>query len=215
MENKVQLKLYILIFLLVTTAVAAYQFTEASSTAVVKPAMSTFLENIDGYQTVNKSLLPENAEEMLNLDDYVFVDFKGPDNHRVDLYVGYYYTADKAYASHSPLVCYPSQGWKIDKKARQRHLEVGKNRINYEEIITSLGNKQELVLYWYQADRLTTTNAYVNKFNAGLNRVTRNTQQHAFIRVATPIDSSYENANKSAVEFISAFYPKLLKFMAQ
>ncbi|CAB5115397.1 hypothetical protein D3OALGB2SA_2649 [Olavius algarvensis associated proteobacterium Delta 3] len=175
--------------------------------------MTPYFMQVDGYRVVNQANLPENAVEMLELDDFIFMNYDGPEG-RVNLYIGYYYTADKAYAAHSPMVCYAAQGWKIAEKAKKHHLNVGSYEIQYEEIITSYGNQAELVLYWYQADQLTETNAYMNKLKMGYNKVTKDTAQHAFVRVAVPIgNGSYENAKKSGVDFIRAFYPNLVEFI--
>jgi EpsI family protein len=147
------------------------------------------------------------------LDDYTFTDYKGA-NGTVNLYIGYYYTADKAYASHDPMVCYPSQGWKIDEQPVKHSLGVGPNRINYEEIITSNGPQKELVLYWLQSHLLTNTQVYMNKIDMAYNKLTKNDEQHAFVRVSVPIaDTTYEKAKKSAADFIQTFYPNFIEFI--
>ena len=129
-----------------------------------KPPLKGFLQQVPGYTVLLDIDLEENAFKMLNLDDYIFTDYMGQ-NGKVNLYIGYYYTADKAYASHSPLVCYPSQGWKIDSQPTANTLQVGPQTINYEWIITSLGERKELVLYWYQAMLQTNTQVYKNKIS--------------------------------------------------
>ena len=153
------------------------------------------------------------AVKMLDLDDYVFVEYKGKTGN-VNLYIGYYYTAGKAYASHSPMVCYPAQGWKIDQKPLKHYLDVGQYRINYEEIITSNGPHKELILYWLQSHILTNTQVYMNKIDMAYNKLTKNDEQHAFVRVAVPIgNSTYDEAKKAAVDFIKAFYPNFIRFI--
>ena len=157
--------------------------------------------------------MAEDAVAMLKLDDYLFADYKGPLG-IVNLYIGYYYTANKAYAAHSPLICYPSQGWKIDSNPKKAFLQVDAQTIKYEEIITSSGDTKELVLFWYQAGLFTNTKIYMNKIDMGYNKLRHNSEQHGFVRVAVPIKNTYEESKSSAINFIEAFYPQFINYIA-
>ena len=150
---------------------------------------------------------------MLKLDDYVYTDYDGP-NGRVNLYIGYYYTASKAYASHSPLVCYPSQGWEITREPTTHSLIVGPHSINYEEIVASLGEEKELVLFWYQSYLRTNSQIYQNKIDMGYNKLINNDEQHAFVRVSVPFKmAANKNMKKTALSFMKAFYPQFAEFI--
>lgn len=169
---------------------------------------------LEGYKTDRTIDLAREHVTMLKLDDYIFVDYKGPMAHP-NLYIGYYYTANKAYSAHSPLICYPSQGWKIDNKPHRDSLQIGSHTINYEEIITSLGERKELVIYWYQAGLQTNTQIYKNKIDMGYNKLMNNNEQHGFVRVAIPLNSTYEESKTSAIDFIKAFYPPFIQYISQ
>jgi len=198
--------------LFLLTGIFVYWRTTPSE-ARKKPPLDEYFEQVAGYETLRHVAMEASAVKMLALDDYTFTDYRGG-NGRVNLYIGYYYTADKAYASHSPMVCYPSQGWKIDEQPVRHSLDVGPNRINYEEIVTSHGEQKELVLYWLQSHLLTNNQVYMNKIDMAYNKLTKDDEQHAFVRVSVPIiDSDYEQARKSAVDFIRAFYPNFIRFV--
>jgi len=179
-----------------------------------KPPLSSYMAHLDGYKTLSQIEMEEKAVKMLKLDDYAFLDFLG-DKGRINLYIGYYYSADKAYAAHSPLICYPSQGWKIDNRPVSSSLSVGPHKIYYEEIITSYGGDRELVLFWYQARLFTNTQGYKNKISMGYNKLVNNDEQHGFIRVSVPLQDSYDEAKVAATRFISDFYPKLVEFIIE
>lgn len=150
---------------------------------------------------------------MLDLDDYYYADYSST-NGKANLYIGYYHTAKKAYASHSPTVCYPSQGWTIADEAVYGSITVGPYKIRYEEIVASLGPVKELVLFWYQAGIYQSTQVYQNKIAIGFNKLTKNDEQHAFVRVSVPYTkTSYNQAKKSAIAFIQAFYPNFINFL--
>jgi EpsI family protein len=212
MGNKIETKLIVLSVLFLLTSAFVYWRAEPSE-AKKKPALNQYFEHVNGYKTLRHIAMEDAVVQMLDLDDYTFTDYKG-ESGKVNLYIGYYYAADKAYASHSPMVCYPSQGWKIDEQPVKYSLAVGPNRIHYEEIITSNGPQKELVLYWYQSHLLTNTQVYKNKIDMAYNKLTKNDEQHGFVRVSVPIaNSTYDAAKKAATDFIQAFYPNFIEFI--
>jgi EpsI family protein len=74
--------------------------------------------------------------------------------------------------------------------------------------------RQELVMYWYQAHEKTVPEAYKNKLNALLNKLTGKKQEHAFIRISVPIGKSGpEEAGNVGKNFIAAFYPVFLTYV--
>jgi hypothetical protein len=75
-----------------------------------KIKLTEALAHIDGYKVVNSSNLEENIYQFLDLDDYLFRTYE-KDGVKITLYIGFYYTVDKVSAAHSPLVCFPGQGW--------------------------------------------------------------------------------------------------------
>ncbi len=179
---------------------------------VSKPPLETYFEQINGYRLLQKVTMDSSALELLKLDDYLFAEYGGPEGN-VTLYIGYYYTADKASAAHSPLICYPSQGWKIESRQEGQRLNVGPFIVRYKEIVTSLGKQRELVLYWFQAGHDTNEEAFKNKTNVALNKLLNKGEQHAFVRISVLIDDSgIEPAKERAVDFIREFYPQFIRF---
>ena len=211
MGNRIEIKLVVLIGVFLITCIFIYNKKETPK--LNKPALKQHFQSINNYKTIRHIELEDNALKMLKLDDYIYADYEGP-NGKINLYIGYYYTANKAYASHSPLICYPSQGWEIKKKPTTHTLKVGPYTIHYEEIITSLGEETELVIYWYQSHLLTNTQIYQNKIDMGYNKVLNNGEQHAFVRISVPLAStSSKNVEQVATAFINAFYPQFVDFI--
>jgi len=208
MGTKIETKLIVVSVLFVIVGALIYNIEEIEVNE--KPSIRSFFKNIDRYKIIQTSELKPELVEMLNLDDYLYADFQGPDE-RINLYIGYYYNANKAYASHSPLICYPSQGWEILGKEKKKSMKIGHNVINYHEIITKKDQTKELVLFWYQSYSLSSTQIYKNKISMGYNKLTGKNGQHAFIRVSVHYTDS-NNANENATEFIKTFYPKLINY---
>lgn len=212
MGNKKELKLAILAGLLLLTALIAYSFGTDSAPGPKPPLLASFTR-LEGYQLTQQIDLAPEAYAMLRLDDYLFADYSG-NNQVINLYVGLYYSAAQAYAAHSPLVCYPSQGWEIENRPAKRSLEVGPYVVNYEEIVTSYNDQRELVTYWYQAHDRSSTQVYRNKIDMAYNKIRNKDESHAFIRVSVPFAASTRGqAQEATRHFIQAFLPRFIDYL--
>lgn len=210
MANKRARKLSVLIILFFITCLFVY-FPRQPSATVQRLSLQSQLAEIEGYHVADNIRIQEDIYNFLDLDDYIFADYLGKGS-KINLFIGFYYTADKISAAHSPLACFPGQGWAINKPV-YREISIDGHNIKYAEIIATREDKKELVLYWYQAEKKTTPHVYLNKINTIINKVTIGDEQHAFVRVTVSIaDSSYKKARKEATHYIQSFYPKFLKF---
>jgi len=214
MGTKQETKLIVLSVLFLVTLLLVHGRVETTELRD-KPPLNGYFQELAGYRPLRDIDLNSDAVQMLDLDDYAFIDYEGEQG-KINLYIGYYATANKAYASHSPMVCYPSQGWRIDKRPERRSLVVGEYTVNHEVITTSYGDHQELVLYWYQTYSRTSTQVYRNKIDMAYSRLRYGDEQHAFVRVSVPFaGSSPEEAERAAAEFIRLFFPKMVDFFAE
>lgn len=213
LRKKRATKLIILVVLLLVACFFVYVYNKPDAVTLDKRLqLQDFLSNIDGYKIASHVGMEENIYQFLDLDDYVFTNYAGTEG-RVNLFIGFYYTADKLSAAHSPLVCYPAQGWLINNPVMHR-LTVAEHDIHYAEIIASLGEDKELILYWFQAHEKTTPHVYRNKINTIFNKITRQQEQNALVRVSVPFtNSSYDKAKKTATDFIEVFYPDFIDFI--
>jgi len=209
--NTKEKQLIVLIVLLLFTCLAVYGI-RSSEKPGKKVAISGYLENIDGYATEQDNALSAEIFKALDLDDYMSTAYSGA-NGRISLYIGYYYSLAKVSAAHSPTVCFPGQGWTITQPA-MKTLVVGDKTIHYAEMVASILENKSLILYWYQAYNLTSPYIYRTKINTLLNKFSGKKEDHAFVRVSIPFsDTTQENAEKTGIDFIKAFYPKFIKFM--
>lgn len=213
MGNKKDLKIVVLIVLLVATALFVHRGGDSVVTMKNRKLQEVF-GPIPGYRITSRSPLTEDIIRFLDLDDYTSISYE-KDNVPVGLYIGYYFSLDKVSAAHSPLVCFPGQGWAVDQPVARR-LYTGGYEVHYAEMVARLENRQELILYWYQAGTSTAPEIYKNKLNAVINKLGGKGQEHAFVRVSVPIaDSGVERARETGKEFIAAFYPTFLAYIAE
>ena len=211
MGNTKAKQLIVVIVLMLLTCVMVYGI-RSSAKHGKKVSISKYLENIEGYTTERDNMLSVEVYKALDLDDYMSTAYTGAGG-RVSLYIGYYYSLAKVSAAHSPTVCFPGQGWTINRPS-VKTLVVGDKTIHYAEMVASIFDSKSLILYWYQAHHLTTPYVYRNKINTLINKFSGKIEDHAFVRVSIPFtDATKDSAEKAGVAFIKAFYPQFIKFM--
>lgn len=175
-------------------------------------SLQSFLQNIPEYTFLDQNPLEENIISTLELDDYVNVSYR-KDGHIIGLYIGYYFSQGKISAAHSPLACFPGNGWKVEGKKKSRLL-VDSHEINYEHFIARNGQQKLLVMYWFQAHEKTSPDIFINKINAIINLLTGKKQEHAFVRVTIPLtDLPQDEAKHIGENFIEQFYPVFLDYI--
>jgi EpsI family protein len=211
MGNKKEKQLITLSVLLLLASVLVYWTT--NPVKVTKPVgLQAALGPVSGYTALKARPLDDQTFSFLDLDDYTQTRY-AQNGQTVDLYIGYYFSLDKVSAAHSPLVCFPGQGWTISEPTMRR-LTINQHEIHYAEIIASMEEHRELVIYWYQAHEKTVPEAYKNKLNALANKITGKKQEHAFVRVSVPVgNAGQEEAEKIGRDFITAFYPTFLTYV--
>jgi len=204
-------KLVVLIILFLVPCLFAFAKSDPPR-VVKKQRLTEALAHIDGYRVVRSSPMEENIIEFLDLDDYTLTTYE-KDGVQITLYIGFYYTADKVSAAHSPLVCFPGQGWTITEPEYGR-LKVGDHQIDYAQIDATLSNQKELIVYWYQSHDDTTQLVYRNKINTLINKLVNGDQQHAFVRVSVPLNKTKSNSEESAIkDFMTEFFLEFMGFI--
>ncbi len=212
MRKKIHYKLIILIAMLALTSIAALPGKTHRPFAPPDVKLKHYFHDFNNFRYAGSIPLEQNIYDFLALDDYVYAAYlHGTDS--LNLYIGYYYTADKATKAHSPLVCFPAQGW-VTTKPQTGMLSIGEHQVNYAVMEAQLGQQSHLIIYWYQAFDLTTTDTYLNKMYVLYNDLFRNDGQSAFVRISIPMQSiGKAEALKIGEQYIRSFYPSFLNFI--
>ena len=206
-------KLVILIICFGLTSVLIYR---AHSSNPVKKQMplAQALANINGWTISGNAPLDPKIVKALELDDYVNHSYSNGNN-KLSLYIGYYLTTHKVGAAHSPLVCFPGQGWVLSE-AENKSLTVQGNDIHLMSMIVTRGELKELVLYWFQAFDKTSAGTFLQKVYALLAKFIHAREDNAFVRVSMPLQGeSLEEALETMFAFIRDFYPVFLTYIRQ
>lgn len=211
MGNKKNKHIIIVIALLSLASFGVY-YSPGKAVTSKTISLQLFLQNIPDYTFLKHEPLEKNITSMLDLDDYGNINYR-KDGHLIGLYIGYYYSIRKIAAVHDPLVCFPGGGWQVDAPKPTRFL-YGEHKINYNQFVARNERHRLLVMYWYQAHELTTTNVYKNRFNAIRNMINTKNQEHALVRLTVPLaDLTQKEAIQVGEDFIEQFYPVFLDYI--
>jgi EpsI family protein len=191
--------------------VSSLVYSSKEYEAIKKPVrLAQALENVPEW--TNSGTVPLDAKivDSLELDDYFFQNFTNG-KESVSLYVGYYLSSKRVGAAHSPLVCFPGQGWLL-QGAQQRAINVGGEKINLMSVEASTPNRKELLIFWFQAFDNTSSSEFFQKLYTLKSKILNGREDNAFVRITVPMDKiSADAAYAIGVGFIQTFYPIFLK----
>ena len=178
----------------------------------VKEPLNLVFSVVDEWEPVNVIEMQESFVDSLSLDDYLFRSYI-KDGKTVNLYIGYYQTAEKIGAAHSPLVCFPGQGWTISTP-RTMNIRSDAGMVHSARITAAKDGQQELIVYWFQSYDRTSGGTFMQKINGLWGRLKGNPADNAFVRVSVSVvDNNTDEAERNAVNFIKDYYPLFLAYI--
>lgn len=202
--------IYIIVCLLIAGGFVHFRpYPEAN---LSREKLSEVLSRFGGWESVDEIGMQENLITALELDDYLFRSYK-KNGIVVTLYVGYYYTTSKIGAAHSPLVCFPGQGWEVSAP-QNATIKTTAGTIRAEEMIVKKGRQQELLIYWFQSYDMTSSGTFLQKVNNFHARLNSDPEDNAFVRVSISVqDNQTQPASQAAMAFVQDFYPVFLNYI--
>ena len=210
------IKLHKLIILIICFALTSILIYRAPSSKAVKKEvpLAQALEDIQGWSVIGNTPLDPKIVKALELDDYVNHSYSNG-NEVISLYIGYYLASKKVGAAHSPLVCFPGQGWVLSK-ADTKSIKVQANDVHLMSMIVTRGQTKELVLYWFQAFNKTSSGTFFQKIYVLLAKFIHAKEDNAFVRISISVgEKSLPECRETVFEFIRSFYPVFLNYVRQ
>ena len=209
------IRLIIVCLLLLATAVAATYVPLSRSPREKDRTLSQYLGDVGGWSSFEHAAMNVNMQDSLTTDDSLFVTYKKGDR-ELDVYIGYYFTSDKIGKPHSPLVCFPGQGWKMSNEKKRTLILGEKDQIplHVNSIIVQKEQNRQLILFWFQAYDRSCSGSFFQKILAVWNRIRRGREDNAFVRVSIACDNKDIETSLSEVsEFLEVFYPAFLRYV--
>jgi len=159
--------------------------------------------------------LPQETESVAGASEYYFGDFSSRSEGYVNLYISFYESQLKGQIPHSPKVCIPGGGWRIED-ARKAHL-INRNGESFEvtRLVIAKGEHKQLTYYWLkQGDRMY-SQEWVARLDLVRSSIFKNRTDGALIRLVTEIDPQQgeQSADDRLVRFSRLLLGVLPRFV--
>jgi exosortase D (VPLPA-CTERM-specific) len=155
--------------------------------------------------------------DTLKLDDYLLADYDDGSEIPVNLYIAYYNSQRKGEAVHSPRSCMPGGGWQLRNfdQTTLSNVSIGGKPLRVNRTVIELGDRRQLVYYWFQQRGRVITNEFVVKWYLFWDALTRHRTDGALVRliVALPKTASEAEADHRITEMVSRIAPTLTRYI--
>ncbi len=146
---------------------------------------------IDGWRGIELPI-ESSVENMLRADFNLFRAYHHVADATVWLYVGYYGTERGGAPEHTPWVCYPANGWRIESRERIQ-LDPGLG-LRANELTVSTPGERRLVHFWYRSFRRTGLLGKLDVFlDHLLGRLGSGRADGALVRLSTDLEPGREH----------------------
>ena len=201
------------LLLLAITGIAGFFVSTRIEVLPERKSFATFPVNVDDWQGRFSSLDPA-TENFLGVTDYVLMDYVKPKGRGVNFYVAYYASQRSGFATHSPSVCLPGNGWQIATFDRTYYH--GPNlSFPINRVVMQKGSQKELVYYWFDERGTTIADEWWAKLNLLRDAILKNRTDGALVRlVPTIYPGELEgDADKRLQGFTQLIVPKLADYL--
>jgi len=154
--------------------------------------------------------------DVLDLSDYVIINYKNPQKQPVNFYTAYYENQQTGESIHSPDTCLPGSGWKFSQAEEVVIKAKNGKSMRVNRVLMEKDGEKQLAYYWFPMRGRVLTKLYQLKLYNFWDALTRQRTDGALVRVITPIASSEKTADadmrirnflNEAVPLLPAFIP--------
>jgi EpsI family protein len=201
---------------LILQAAILYSSVRPELIPVSRP-LSDFPSTIGAWQQYGpEGVVDEETLAILNADDILNRTYMEPSTSRgVFFFVAAFRTQRNGKAPHSPKNCLPGAGWTQESADDKYPVDVGGAQpILVNRYIVAHGNERSVVLYWYQSRERVVANEFKAKFWVMADAIHFNRTDTALVKVVVNIgDQTEEEATRTGVEFVKAFFGPLHQYL--
>lgn len=167
----------------------------------------------------DEQLVEQSVLNALKADDTIMAIYeRESDPFQVGLWMAYYSTQRGGRAVHSPSVCLPGGGWKLQvmETVQVPGVRADGQDLPVNRSLIVQGEQRQLVYYWFWQRGRMLTNEYLVKWYIFWDGLTRNRTDGALVRLTTPVDkgpAAVAEADRRLQEFARTLDPKLAYFL--
>jgi EpsI family protein len=126
------------------------------------------------------------------------------------VYVGFYKDLSAILEIHTPELCYPAQGWRIQSVGRSSSGQFRGRTILAKEIVVDKTGDKRLVTWWYNAGSKPFETRLRYVYGMLLRSAVTGRRDGSLVRIETPLGAMDEaHGNAEIEEFRSSFLPAL------
>jgi EpsI family protein len=161
--------------------------------------------------------LEKEVQDLLNADDTLNRIYVNSQRTGASLFIAYFRTQRYGQSPHSPKNCLPGSGWQPTEDSKFPVAVPGRDApIVINKYVIARGNEQSVVLYWYQSHNRVIAGELPAKLWLIADAIRFHRSDTALVRVIVPVqDNAKDVAQKTAVEFVQAVYPDIVRQFPQ
>jgi len=165
-------------------------------------ALAALPANLDDWHSRDIPL-EQSVESMLQADAKVQREYMRPLGDSVWLFVGYYGTARGGRPEHTPGVCYPANGWRIERR-RVVTIDAARGLRAIEYVVEKNGHR-DLVQFWYRSHQRTGMLGDLEmSVDHILGHLRSGRADGALVRISTPLEGNDEAAARGRLMAFAA-----------
>ncbi len=190
---------YATVALLVIVASVSVLIPERMERAPSRTSLVQFPVTVADW-TAHPETLEQIYLDTLKLDDYYLANFSSASSSPINLYIAWYDSQRAGRSAHSPRSCLPGGGWEI-KSLRQMalpHVAIEGEPLRVNRVLIQLGNKRQLVYYWFQQRGRVITSEYAAKWFLFKDALLRDRTDGALVRLAIALPQGIDEASGDA-----------------
>jgi exosortase D (VPLPA-CTERM-specific) len=215
-DRKLSTPLLVSVAALALAALLAWRLPEREEVVPPRPDFAAFPMVINGWLG-SRSPIEQQVIDVLQFDDYLKANFRGPAKRPVNLYVAWYDTQRSGKSVHSPSTCLPGGGWKVEEFGQLTvpGVEAAGAPLRVNRAVMALGGARQIVYYWFQQRGRVMTNEYLVKWYLFWDGLTRRRSDGSLVRVIVPLDEgeTVESAERDLRLFLEAVQPTLEDYL--
>ena len=182
-----------------------------------KKNLAQFPLKIGKWTADRRQRMSQKFIDVLDLSEYVIMDYRDPDGKKINFYVAYYESQRKGESIHSPATCLPGSGWSFDQSETVKITGIPGNHGVYEvnRAVMQSGNNREITYYWFPVRGRILNNAYQLKIYNFWDALTKQRTDGALVRLITPVYEGEKlvDAEKRLQNFLRDIAPVLNEYL--
>jgi exosortase D (VPLPA-CTERM-specific) len=196
--------------LLLVMTMLVLQTVEFREQVPLKQPFASF-PNTLGEWRGNRQSMEQVYLDVLNLGDYLLVDYNDGTGGRINLYVAYNESQSKGKSAHSPSTCLPGGGWLFRESGLVDVTTPDGKKLTVQRAVMEKTGQLQVSYYWFSQRGRVLHNLYELKLFAFWDALTKQRTDGALVRIICPVGATenIEHAEQRLKAFVRQVVPVL------